>query len=211
VAIVLLHRYNGLDPAGAVAGLLTFISDVAPLPVVLLCCDISAVGAVAHGGFGGFVGWSANTRHGALPMRRKTRAEDDDDQDDSPSVFVPALHDYVKASRLPALARARRPDVLRCGDPVCHGDTLLRIAELTEDDLPAARTLAGRHNMAITDQIARRILPAAEPRDAWWETCQAGAATSAELAGSAVSLPLSRWLRQWLELGSPSHDYQAVG
>jgi hypothetical protein len=211
VAIVLLHRYNGLDPAGAVAGLLTFISDVAPLPVILLRCDISAVGAVAHGAFAGFVGWSANTRHGPLPMRQKTRAEDDDDRDDSPSVLLPALHDYVKASRLPALARARRPDMLRCGDPVCRGDTLLRIAELTEDDLPTARTLAGRHNMAITEQIARGILPAAEPRDAWWETCQAGAATSAELAGSGVSLPLSRWLRQWLELGSPSHDYQAVG
>ena len=70
VAIVLLHRYNGLDTARAIADLLTFIAEVEPLPAVLLRCDISAVGAVAHRAFAGFVGWSANTRHGPLPMRR---------------------------------------------------------------------------------------------------------------------------------------------
>ena len=106
VAIVLLHRYNGLDTARAMAGLLTFIAEVEPLPVVLLRCDISAVGAVAHRAFAGFVGWSANTRHGPLPMRRPTapRAM----KRTSPSVFVPALHNYVKTSKLPALARDRR-------------------------------------------------------------------------------------------------------
>ncbi len=80
VAIVLLHRYNGFDVARTVSGLLTFIRDVEPLPVVLLRCDISAVGAVAHRAFAGFVGWSANTRHGPLPMRRPDRAEDDDER-----------------------------------------------------------------------------------------------------------------------------------
>ena len=70
VAIVVLDRYNGLESARALAGLLTFIAEVKPLPVVLLRCDISAVGMVAHRAFAGFVGWSANTRHGPLPMRR---------------------------------------------------------------------------------------------------------------------------------------------
>ena len=98
VAVVLLHRYNGLDAKGAVAGLLKFISAVEPLPVVLLRSDISAVGAVAHQAFAGFVGWSANTRHGPLPMRRP---EGDDERDESPSVLVPSLNDYVKTSKLP--------------------------------------------------------------------------------------------------------------
>ena len=211
VAIVLLHRYNGLDTAGAIPGLLAFISAVQPVPVVLLRCDISAVGAVAHRAFAGFVGWSANTRHGPLPMRQPDRAEDDDERDESPSVLVPALHDYFKASKLPAFARNRRLDVLRCGDPVCGGDSLLKITEVSEVDLQAGRLLAGRHNVAVTEQIARRVLSAAEPRDAWWEACDAGAKVSASLAESGVSLPLSRWLRQWLQMGSPSHDYETVG
>ena len=208
VAVVLLHRYNGLDIKGAVAGLLTFISAVKPLPVVLLRSDISAVGAVAHQAFAGFVGWSANSRHGPLPMRRP---EGDDERDESPSVLVPSLNDYVKTSKLSVFARIRRPDVLRCDDRVCRGDSLLRIADLSETDLRDGRMLACLHNLASTEQLARRVLAAADPREAWWEACNAGAKSIASLTESGVSLPLPRWLRQWLELGSPARDYRPVG
>jgi hypothetical protein len=205
VALVLLHQYNGLDPARAVAGLLTFIDEVDPVPVVMLRCDISAVGAVAYGAFGGFVGWSANTRHGPLPVRRPDRP-DHTESDDSPSVLVPALHGYLKASSLPALSRNRHPDLLLCGDPVCRGGSLLEIAERCEDDLSAGRLLAGRHNMASTEQIARQVFAAADPRDAWQETCRQGAEAAAELIEGGISLPRSRWLRQWLDLGSRSRS-----
>ena len=208
VAVVLLHRYNGLDIKGAVAGLLTFIAAVRPLPVVLLRSDISAVGAVAHQAFAGFVGWSANSRHGPLPMRRP---EGGDERDESPSVLVPALNDYVKTSKLSVFARIRRMDVLRCDDRVCRGDSLLRIADLSEADLGDGRMLACLHNLASTEQLARRVLAAADPQDAWREACTAGAGSIASLAGSGVSLPQPRWLRQWLELGSPAHDYRPVG
>ena len=209
VAVVLLHRYNGLDIKGAVAGLEKFVSAVKPLPVVLLRSDISAVGAVAHQAFAGFVGWSANTRHGPLPMRQPEG--DDDERDESPSVLVPALNDYLKTSKLSVFARIRRLDVLRCDDRVCRGDSLLRIADLSETDLRDGRMLACLHNLASTEQLARRVLAAADPRDAWWETCNAGAKLTASLAERGVSLPQRRWLRQWLELGSPAHDYRPVG
>jgi len=208
VAVVLLHQYNGLDIKGAVTGLLTFISAVMPLPVVLLRSDISAVGAVAHQAFAGFVGWSANGRHGPLPMRRP---EGDDERDESPSVLVPSLNDYVKTSKLSVFARIRRLDVLRCDDRVCRGDSLLRIADLSETDLRDGRMLACLHNLASTEQLARRVLAAADPREAWWEACNAGATSIASLAESGVSLPVHRWIRQWLELGSPARDYRPVG
>jgi hypothetical protein len=208
VALVLLHQYNGLDISRAVAGLLEFIAAVKPLPVVLLRSDISAIGAVAYQAFAGFVGWSANSRHGPLPMRRP---QGDVERDESPSVLVPALNDYLKTSKLSVFARIRRREVLRCDDRVCRGDSLLRIADLYEADLRNGRMLACLHNLASTEQLARRVLTAADPRDAWWEACNAGANTIASLAESGVSLPTHRWLRQWLELGSPSHDYQPVG
>ena len=206
VALVLLHSYNGLGVKGAVAGLLELIPAVRPLPVVLLRSDISAIGAVAHQAFAGFTGWSANTRHGPLPMRQP-----DGEQDESPSVFVPALNDYLKTSRLPVFAGIRRPEVLRCDDRECRGDSLLRIADLAETDLRDGRMLANLHNLASTEQLARRVLAAADPRDAWWEACNAGARTLASLTRSGVSLPLRPWLRQWHELGSPAHDHQPVG
>lgn len=202
VAIVVLHHYNGLDAGGVIAGLLTFIAAVEPLPVILLRCDISAIGAVAHRAFAGFVGWSANTRHGPLPIRQPSKNAY---RDGSPSVLVPALNDYVKASKLPAFAHNQRLDVLRCDDPVCGGGSLLGITDRSEVDLRTGRMLACQHDMASTEQLARRIFSAAEPRDAWREACNSAATLSASLAESGLSLPLSRWLRQWLDTGSPAY------
>ena len=139
------------------------------------------------------------------------RPEGDDERDESPSVLVPSLNDYVKTSKLSVFARIRRLDVLRCDDRVCRGDSLLRIADLSETDLRDGRMLACLHNLASTEQLARRVLAAADPRDAWWETCNAGAKLTASLAERGVSLPQRRWLRQWLELGAPAHDYRSVG
>ena len=126
-------------------------------------------------------------------------------------MLVPALNDYLKTSKLPVLARIRRLDVLRCDDRVCRGDSLLRITDLDETNRQDGRMLACWHSLASTEQLARRVFAAADPPDAWWEACNTGAKTIASLTPSGVSLPLHRWTRQWLELGSPSHDYQAVG
>ena len=140
-------------------------------------------------------------------MRRKTlEADGHCERDESPSVFVPALHDYFKASRLPSFARREQDEILRCYDPLCGGQSLLRISRLAEVDLAAARALALDHNMASTDLLARTILTSDEPRDAWWERCKSGADLAVALSERGVSLPVSRWLRQWLDLGSPAHD-----
>lgn len=211
VALVLLHHYNGLDAAGAIAGLVTFISAVGDLPVVLLRCDVSAVGAVAYGAFAGFIGWSAATRHGPLPRRAsQPRDGNDDERDESPAVFLPALHDYFKASKLPAFARVGRRDVLQCHEPACGPDALLRIARASEVDLTTAREHAYHHNMGIGEQIARSVLTAQEPRDTWWEMCKSGAQVAASLTGNGISIPTQRWLSQWMELGSPAHNPETV-
>jgi hypothetical protein len=204
VAVVVMDAYNGLDTAGTVAGLVAFIAAVDPLPVVPLRCDVSAVGAVAYGALAGFVGVSSSTRHGPVPMTRRGE-HDQDERDDSPSVFVPALHAYLKASRLPAISRGGANDVLRCYDSVCAGESLLQIARLAETNLAAARARAYRHTMAAHDLLAQRVFSAEEPRDAWWELCKSGADETAALIERGISLSVPRWLRQWLELGSPSH------
>ncbi len=209
VALVLLHPYNGLDEAGTVAGLVTLMAAVDGLPVVLMRCDVSAVGAVAYGGLAGFIGPSATNRHGPTP-RRRPKPDRDDDQDLSPSVFVPALHDYVKASRLPSISQDEDSEILSCHDPVCKGTTLLRLSRLSEVDLVAARAQAYRHNMASHEVVAQRVFSSSEPRDAWWELCKSGADMTASLIECGVSLSASRWLRQWLDLGSPRHEPVAI-
>jgi hypothetical protein len=211
VAVVVLHPYNGLDEAGAVTGLVTFMSAMNGLPVVLLRCDVSAVGAVAYGGFAGFIGLSAITRHGPTPRRAPRIGDDAGERDHSPSVFVPALHDYIKASKLPSISRGEESSILACDDPVCGGASLLRLSRLAEVDLVAARMQTYQHNMASHERVAQSVLNSGEPRDAWWELCKSGADTAASLIELGVSLPVSRWLRQWLEIGSPAHEPAAVG
>ena len=206
VALVLHHLYNGLDDASAVAGLVAFMSALEGVPVVLLRCDVSGVGAVAHGGHAAFIGLSATYRHGPMPRNPKRDSDKDDDPDPSPSVFVPALHNYVKASSLPSISRDSNADVLACHDDACRGESLLRLSRLSEVDIRAARALAYRHNMASHERVARTVFGSREPKDAWWELCKSGADTTASLVERGVSLSVSRWLRQWLELGSPSHD-----
>jgi hypothetical protein len=66
----------------------------------------------------------------------------------SPPVFVPARHDYVKASQRPGLARGADPDLLACHDQVCRGESLLRLSRLAADDPRLAREPAYRHNRA---------------------------------------------------------------
>jgi hypothetical protein len=134
----------------------------------------------------------------------------DDDQDLSPAVFVPALHDYVKAIRLPSISRDEDADILACHDHACRGGSLLRFARLSEVDLKAARVQAYRHNMASHERVAQSVLGSDEPKDAWWELCKSGADTTASMVEQGVSLSVSRWLRQWLELGSPAHDPVSV-
>ena len=206
IAIVLMDVYNGLDAAGAVAGLATFISAVAPLPVVPIRCDVSAIGAVAYDAFAGFVGVSSSIRHGPMPMSRSGDQGEDDERDDSPSVFVPFLHAYLRASRLPAISRGGVGNLLVCYDTVCEGESLLQISRLAETNLKMARVKAYRHNMAAHEHVAQRVFCAQEPKDAWWELCKSGADMTAALIEGGISLSVPRWLRQWLELGSPSHE-----
>lgn len=204
VALVIVDHFNGLDDIGAVGGMVGFIEAVAPLPVVLLRFDVSAIGGVAHGAYAGFVGTSSTRRHGPLPLKPARDGSKQDDRDQSPSVFVPALHDYLKASRLPTITRRTDDEILCCHDGHCRGQSLLRIARLAEVDVRKARAEAARHDMASMESLARTVFTAVEPRDAWWEHCRAGADAAASLTARGISP--SPWLAQWLELGSPSHD-----
>jgi hypothetical protein len=208
VAIVLMDVGDGLDAPGAVAGLMRLTLEVAA-PVVLLRFSIAAVGI---GAFAAFIGVSDATRHGPPPRRRRLNPSKvaDVNRDKSPNVFVPALHDYFKASKLPSMARSHKDDLLRCYDTECVGKSLLRFAETVDTNLTETRAAAYWHNMASHEQIVRDIFASAEWQDAWWRRCKSGAEVAVSISRRGISLPLSGWLFQWLQLGSPSYQGASV-
>jgi hypothetical protein len=222
----LLHWYNGLDRKGAVAGLLELISAVRPLPVVLLRSDISAIGMVAHQAFAGFVGWSTSTRHGPLPVRRP---KGDDERDQSPSVLVPALNDYLKTSMLPVFTRIRRLEVLRCDDRLCRGDSLLRIADLSETDLRDATQRHVKPANKLASWTARSSLPVVAstttsvtvsgdskrrvtrvPSSSRSATPHGWSAISAHTTGSVTGIPMGRSINRSSKAGLMTAPTPAV-
>jgi hypothetical protein len=84
------------------------------------------------------------------------RPKSDDERDESPTVLVPALNDYVKTSRLAVFAHIRWLKVLRCNDRVFRADSLLGIPDLSETDLREGRRLVWLHNLASTEHRAAR-------------------------------------------------------
>jgi hypothetical protein len=67
VALVLHHHYNGLDEAGAVAGLVAFLSALRHLPVVLLRCDVSGSRRTLHQILASTAGGAPHDRRLAMP------------------------------------------------------------------------------------------------------------------------------------------------
>ncbi len=204
VALVLMHPHNGLEEPGTVVGLRTFVESV-DVPVVLLRIGMAGVGI---GCYATFVGVSAATRCGPIPIYRKVDPGKGSapDRDRYPGVFVPALHDYVRASKLPALARSHDDSLLRCHDAECRGQSLLRLAEAAETTPAEARRRAYLHNMACHEHVSYEIFRSADWRDAWWQRCKSGADVAATVAQIGVDLPVSGWLSQWIELGPPTYS-----
>lgn len=188
VALVLADSHNALDPIGAVAGLVRLIAEVRPLPISLLRCDISAIGAVAFGAALGAVGLTTGTRHCGLG----TRPPKGRPVDLSPSVFLPRLFDYRKTSSLPGLAAA--PLLMTCTCLVCRGGSLLRFAESHDT------TALALHNLHSAEDIAAAVLADADPASAWVNRCHDAVAATEQLIAVDGAAAVPSWLRQWATL-----------
>jgi hypothetical protein len=209
VALVLADAFNLLDNAGTVTGLVQLIREVRPVPVALLRCDISAVGAVAYGAAFGAVGLGTSSRHYStgMPGLRPGATPDR-----SPRLFVPELLDYFKASRLPELVTG--PDdpllrsVLSCGCEGCDGRGLLRFAGDAWDAggrvAPGSKLAAERHNLYATEDVAWKVVrvPPHRRPALWRQMCCEAAMTLEDIRErQGGNVPeVSSWLRQWCAL-----------
>ncbi|MQY07249.1 hypothetical protein ACRB68_53490 [Actinomadura sp. RB68] len=157
VALVLEHASDPLGTQIAVQGLMQILA--VPVPVALLCTDVSALGALAFGAVFAAVGVRTSLRH-LYPQ---------DAGGGRPTGVVSALVDpvlsIVSTNKI-AAAYAADPDnqVWQCYCEHCHGRDLTWLAT-------AGQVQANHHS--FTALLARReeleSIPRGERRRGWWQ------------------------------------------
>lgn len=180
VAILLEHTDDPFGVPGAVEGLLELLSD--DVPVLLLRCDVSALGALAWGAVAAAAGTSAALRH--LHPGRWVHSE--------PSVFVRSCLSYRRLDQVAEAVR-RNPDAVlwRCTCPTCNDSDLDWIL-----GQPEGSRLAREHSAHVLLDL-RDYLIGPDPGDdrlSWREQCLA-ASYQREVAGWGPAPALEHWLR----------------
>lgn len=194
VALVLEHRADPFGARGAVDGLLELLD--CGVPVLLLRCDVSALGALCCGAVAAAVGTRAYLRH-LYPVPSTPRSGPRNPP--KPSVVVPRCLAY---KRLGEVRRTKRkhPDVAvwSCDCVTCEGRELDWILGHPPDD---EEKYAIQHSLhALVELHGRLVGPRPEDdRMSWYARC--GSATYWE---SAVGWTRSPALRRWQEAISPS-------
>ncbi|MCM3925272.1 hypothetical protein ND748_26840 [Frankia sp. AiPs1] len=207
VAIVLAHRGNPLDRVGTVAGLVALLRETRAVPIGLIRCDVSVIGAVAHGAALGAVGLLPSTRHQWWPPGGGGRAARD------PHLFVPDLLTYVPAARLRALVDDEQDQLLVCACQACDGRSLLRFAS-EPGTIAGPRPgspgdggtvlAAALHNLHATEETSIPVIESSPGKRAacWQRMCLRAVdtlTTVRERRGDRAPA-VGAWLTQWCDL-----------
>ncbi|MFY1690597.1 hypothetical protein [Plantactinospora sp. WMMB782] len=197
VAIAIEHPRDPIGVRGTVDGLLELIGCA--VPVMLLRCDVSALGALCCGAFAAAVGTRAALRHLYPRYRPSIRRRPSPPM---PSVVVPRCLSY---KRLSVVARTKRrhpdTDIWRCLCPTCGGRDLDWIFSRSEQ---AREWLAFQHSLGALVRLRNELTgpDLLEDQLSWRSRCANAAYWRREVGWD--SLPaLDRWQEA---IGLPPSD-----
>ena len=151
MALAFADRNDPLGLRGAVTGFVELLNSVDE--IVVLRCDLGAIGAVAHGASLGALGTSTGVRH-AVPPDQKPGGNPNDE---SPSVFLRKLLDFKLGSLLDSFPREASPT---CELECCEGSVLRRF---NGEHMNAE---ARRHNRLAIGEIIHKVLSAEDSQRA---------------------------------------------
>jgi hypothetical protein len=158
---------------------------------MVLRCDLSAAGLMAHGASCGAIGVSSSVRHLYLPSRRKHNRR-------SHYLFVPSIANWMKVSFVEYTeAEPDLDDLFRCACEVCGPDGDVRQLLLPD----AGEDMLDRHSVAAAVSLARRVIGSAAPTDQWHAVCFRAEEAYARLKQLGVEGPARpSVLGAWLDL-----------
>lgn len=190
VGLVLEHERDPIGKRANLFGLVRLLASV-EVPVFLLSCDVSALGALAHGALAAGVGVRASLRH-FYPQKRGGPV------DRTESVFARPLLCYYKRLKLEQ-AIAADPDhaLWRCMCRVCQGSSLEWIVQGDESRIR-------RHSVAtVMDAHIELVRVEAGPdRVAKWQSwCSNSVFLHEQLAADiGIYWEAPSAIRRWAEV-----------
>ncbi|WP_432828944.1 hypothetical protein [Dactylosporangium sp. CA-092794] len=203
VALVLEARSDPFALVGCVSGLLEVLG--CGVPVLLLRCDLSALGALCHGAVAAAVGTVGALRH--LAPREAGGGRPPPGPRPPSTIFKPTM----SYRRISAISRARRghPDarLWACDCPVCEGRDLDWMATLPEREreVPAFEHAAAVL-YALRDELLGGDVPLPRAARSWSARCADAAYRERELRWTPTPM-----LRQWREAGPATAPLPLAG
>lgn len=189
VAVVLEHATDPYALVGVVGGLLALLA--CGVPVLVLRCDLSALGALCVGAAAAAVGTRASLRH-LYPAPQVPRQGGG--RPGVPSAIVPACLAYRLVTAI-AKAKRRHPDDVdwSCGCDTCAGRDLDWLAA---EPGTVGEVRAFQHTVDVLLGLRSELIGGAgdlaESRQSWAARCAAAASRNEELGWFRPGM-LARW------------------
>ncbi|HET9873903.1 MAG TPA: hypothetical protein VFP89_15065 [Propionibacteriaceae bacterium] len=183
VALMVEHRDDPFGAKGTVQGLLEVLQT--PAPVGLLRCDVSAVGALAHGAVVAAVGTSTGLRH-IFPI---TTGGGGPNQG-APAAVVPRALVYKQLNRIREAVQVLDDQTLwECRCSHCGGRPLDWL--FTPDD-------AFQHSLATLTALTQYVLSSPDPAGTWRQRCFDAQFVLSDIESNGLSWRIPRFLGHWL-------------
>lgn len=184
VALMLEHTDDPFELKGAVPGLLEVLR--CRVPVSLLRCDVSAVGALAHGAAVGGVGTATSLRH-IFPVRERSGGGANRGK---PAAVVPRALVYKQLDRIREATRVLDDEtVWSCDCLFCGNQSISWIIDADDAFTHSLATLA-----ALTDYV----LSSPDPVGTWRSKCHVAQCILLDIESRGLDWKVPRFFGRWL-------------
>jgi len=200
IAVAFEHVDDPLGTKYAIYGLVALLQ--APVPVVLLRCDTSSIGALAYGAVAAAVGTRSSLRH-IYPI-----SDGGGGRTPKPAAVVERLLSYVHLDKIDQTAQLDpdHPD-WHCSCDWCNGRSLQALASAVDPELAAFL-----HSIEILYRIRNDIVRAADlqtRRQAWTEMCSSAQFKHMEVNDTRAMWNVPGYLGRWFARGKDQTDLSA--
>lgn len=200
IAVALEHLDDPLGTKWAVYGLVALLQ--VPVPVLLLRCDTSSIGALAYGAVAAAVGTRSSLRH-FYPISNGGGG-----RSPKPAAVVERLLSYVHLDKIDQTAQLDpdHPD-WHCSCDWCNGRSLQALASASDPELAAFL-----HSIEILHRIRTEILRAGDlgaRRQAWTEQCSSAQFKHMEINDTRRVWNVPKYLGNWVGRGNDQADLSA--